>query len=76
MFFSIIAVFSAVFPYFQAQRAKGARWTKFYAPAMLICLALPLSLMDGLFRPILAGLAVLISIFLFVRALQSDPGAT
>ncbi len=57
MFFFIVAVFSAAFPWFQAARAKGARWTGFYAPAMLMALTLPLSLMDGWFRPTLAALA-------------------
>ena len=68
MFFFIVALFSAAFPWFQAARAKGARWTGFYAPAMLMALTLPLSLMDGWFRPTLAALAFVTGCVLAWRA--------
>ncbi len=68
MFFFIVAIFSAVFPWFQAARARGARWTGFYAPAMLTALTLPLSLMDGWFRPMLAVAAFGLGCFLAWRA--------
>ena len=73
MFFAIIAVFSAAFPWFQARREAGAAWTRFYGPAMLIAIALPLSLMDGWFRPMLAGIAVLTGLFLGWRAMAPRP---
>ncbi|MEM0922307.1 MAG: tripartite tricarboxylate transporter permease [Pseudomonadota bacterium] len=73
MFFFIIAVFSAAFPYFQAQREKGVAWTRFYAPAMLASIALPLVLMGGSVRPVLAGLALLTAGWLTWRALSARP---
>lgn len=73
MFFAIIAVFSAFFPWYQTERAKGASWTRFYMPAMLVGVALPLSLMDGMVRPTLAGIAVAGALFLLWRALKAKP---
>ncbi|MEM1276147.1 MAG: tripartite tricarboxylate transporter permease [Pseudomonadota bacterium] len=68
MFFFIIAIFSAAFPWYQSQKVKGAAWTRFYGTAMLISIALPLSLMGGVFRPALAGLCVVIALYLGWRA--------
>ena len=68
MFFTIVAIFSAIFPWFQSARERGAVWTRFYAPAMLTSVALPLSLMGGGYRPVLAGVAVAAAIFLAWRA--------
>ena len=73
MFFTIIAIFSAAFPYFQSQRESGAAWTRFYAPLMLASVAFPLSLMDGLFRPVLAAICVALALYLGWRALSARP---
>ena len=73
MFFAIVAVFSAAFPWYQKQRTLGAPWTRWYAPAMLVAVALPLSLMDGWFRPTLAIVAVALAAFLGWRALSAKP---
>ncbi|MEM7667573.1 MAG: tripartite tricarboxylate transporter permease [Pseudomonadota bacterium] len=73
MFFSIVAVFSAAFPWYQKERERGKAWTRFYAPAMLTALALPLSLMDGGFRPILALVAVGMAVYLTWNALKPKP---
>ncbi|MEM7508648.1 MAG: tripartite tricarboxylate transporter permease [Pseudomonadota bacterium] len=73
MFFSIIAVFSAVFPLFQSARERGARWTRFYAPAMLAAVALPLSMMDGNFRTGLAIASLCLAAYLTWRAVSAKP---
>jgi putative tricarboxylic transport membrane protein len=70
LFFFTIALFSAAFPWFQSAREQGARWTHFYAPLMLICSALPLAMMGGNVRPVLAALCVLLGLFLGWRALK------
>lgn len=70
MFFAIVAVFSAVFPWYQTQRTKGATWTRFYGPAMLASAALPLALMDGSVRPVVAAGAVALALFLAARAVK------
>ena len=72
MFFAIVAVFSAIFPWYQTAREKGAIWTRYYPPAMLAAIALPLSLMGGAFRPVLALVALATAIFLIWR-IQKRP---
>ena len=73
MFFAIIAVFSAIFPWYQKRRTEGAAWTRFYGPAMLASISLPLSLMDGWVRPSLAVLALALAVLLTWRAVRSTP---
>ncbi len=57
LFFMIIAVFSAMFPWFQAVRGKS-KWTLFYLPAACFALTLPLAMMavqnDSLPRGVIA----------------------
>ncbi len=73
MFFAIVAVFSAIFPWYQARRENGAAWTRCYAPAMLVAVALPLALMGGVLRPLLAVAAVATALFLLWRAFFRKP---
>ena len=75
LFFLTIALFSAAFPYFQSASAKGARWTRFYAPAMLIAAALPLAMMGGAVRPWLAGLCVVAGVYLGWKAMRQAKGS-
>lgn len=66
LFFLILALFSAVFPWYQ--RARGQeRWTVFYAPLLCLAIALPLFLMTGLVRPALGALLLIAGITLIVR---------
>jgi putative tricarboxylic transport membrane protein len=53
LFFLIIAVFSAFFPWFQRALTEGRRWTGFYLPSVLIAVTVPLTMMGGFFRPAL-----------------------
>jgi len=76
LFFLIVAVFSAVFPWFQTQREHGARWTRFYGPALLLAVTLPLFLMGGQVRPILAGICLITGIYLMARSLRAAPGTS
>ncbi len=73
MFFAIIAVFSAAFPWYQKTREDGALWTRLYIPAMLIAAAIPLTMMDGVFRPALAVFAVCLGLYLGWRGLSQRP---
>ena len=70
LFFLTIALFSAIFPWFQEARTKGARWTGFYAPALLVAVSLPLAMMGGWFRPSLAVLAVATGLWLTWKTLR------
>jgi len=72
LFFLIIALFSAAFPWFQASRARGARWAAFYAPAMLVAVSLPLAMMGSTVRPIMAAASLMLGLYLGYRAWQAD----
>ncbi|MEM7226739.1 MAG: tripartite tricarboxylate transporter permease [Pseudomonadota bacterium] len=54
LFFLIVAAFSLVFPWYQAKRGRE-KWTLAYIPLLMIAVALPIFLMEGWLRPILAG---------------------
>jgi putative tricarboxylic transport membrane protein len=53
LFFILLAMFSVFFPWYQKLRGV-ARWTLIYPSAMSIFLALPLLMMQGVVRPVLA----------------------
>ncbi|MDJ0942355.1 MAG: tripartite tricarboxylate transporter permease [Kiloniellales bacterium] len=66
LFFLVISVFSAAFPWYQARRHE-ARWTLFYFPAFCLAIVPPLFLMDGVVRPVLAGVLLLLAVFTLWR---------
>ena len=53
LFFIILAAFSIFFPWYQKLRGR-ARWTLMYPSAMAVCLALPVFMMAGSVRPVIA----------------------
>ncbi len=53
LFFFIVAVFSALFPLFQEHRGKF-KWTLFFLPFACFAVSLPLYLMGGVARPVIA----------------------
>ena len=67
LFFLIIAIFSAVFPWYQKSRGKKT-WTLFYGPALTMAPTLPLFMMGGIVRPTLAVLLLAGGAYLTVRA--------
>ncbi len=71
LFFLIVALFSAVFPLFQTARAEGKKWVLFYAPAMLVSIALPLWMMGGMVRPGLSIVCICLSGYLGYKARKS-----
>ena len=59
LLFLILAAFSAIFPWVQRARSRGAHWPRFYTPALCWALAVPLFMMPG---PVRSGIAVLLLI--------------
>ena len=57
LFFLIIALFSAVFPVFQQHRGRK-KWTLFYMPFACVAASVPLYMMGGMPRPIIATIVV------------------
>ncbi len=70
LFFLTLAVFSALFPWYQRAHANGRRWTEFYAPALLAAIALPLLLMGGMVRSSLAVLSLGAACYLVYKTRQ------
>ena len=67
LFFTIIALFSIIFPIYQKQRGSGSVLEKLYSPAMLLALSIPLFMMGGIFRTTLATAAVAIGVYIIWR---------
>jgi len=57
LFFLIIAIFSAAFPFFQQHRGKK-KWTLFYMPLACLGASVPLYMMGGIPRPVIATIVV------------------
>ena len=66
LFFLLISVFSAAFPWYQARRHE-ARWTLLYFPSFCLAIVLPLLMMEGMVRPALAGALLLLAAFTLWR---------
>jgi putative tricarboxylic transport membrane protein len=66
LFFLIIAVFSAIFPLFQAKRTTG-KWTLFYMPVACLAVSVPLYMMGGVVRPILGTILIALACYVIWR---------
>ncbi len=62
LFFLIIALFSAAFPWFQKARGKKT-WTLFYMPAACFAVSVPLFMMGGLPRPLIACAVIALGVW-------------
>ena len=76
LFFIIASLFSIGFSLYQRDRGKKV-WTLWYAPLLMLALTIPLVMMGGTVRPVLAGIMGLWAVWMFVklpknaRAIQS-----
>ena len=66
LFFFLVALFSAVFPWFQAVRGTR-KWTLFYMPAFCLAISVPLFKMGGVARPVLACAVIGLGAFVLWR---------
>ncbi|MAO55703.1 MAG: Tat pathway signal protein [Rhodospirillaceae bacterium] len=66
LFFLIIALFSAVFPWFQSVRGKQ-KWTLFYLPGVCFAASVPLFMMGGIPRPIIACVLIAVGLWVLYR---------
>ena len=67
LFFTIIALFSIIFPIYQKQPGSGSLLEKLYSPLLLLGLSIPLFMMGGIFRPTLATAALVIGAYVIWR---------
>jgi len=62
LFFLIVALFSALFPWYQRMRERQ-RWTLAYVPLACLALAVPLVMMGGWVRPLVAVLLIAFTLY-------------
>ena len=67
----MIAVYSALFPWYQEQRQKNVKWTRYYGPTLLLIVAIPLFMMGGQLRPILAVICVVLGLYMIGKNVMS-----
>ncbi|MDF1791855.1 MAG: tripartite tricarboxylate transporter permease [Thalassobaculaceae bacterium] len=67
LFFLIVAAFSIIFPWYQKAR-EAAAWTLGYLPALMVCLAVPLAMMQGWPRTLIAVVLALGAVYLLVQS--------
>ncbi len=69
LFFLILGAFSMFFPHYQKLRGQ-VHWTLVYPSAMALCLAVPLFMMGGAVRPIIAGVLAMFGVWMLWRHKQ------
>jgi putative tricarboxylic transport membrane protein len=67
LFFLTVSVFSIGFSWYQRDRGKKT-WALFYGPCFMIAMTVPLFMMAGWIRPVLAALLLLYGIFSLFRS--------
>ena len=66
LFFILLGLFSSFFHVYQKKRTTS-RWTLAFIPAMCIALSVPVAMMDGWVRPVLAAVLFGFGIYLIVK---------
>lgn len=73
LFFILLSFFSIMFPSYQKHLGKK-QWTRFFLPVLLIVMSLPVFMMPGYIRPIIAGLMLVTGIVqLILRSREQSP---
>lgn len=78
LFFLLLSVFSVLFPLYQKHRGS-AQWARYFTPVLLIVMSIPVFMMPGIIRPILAaGMLVggVAQMFLVLRSGKATSGST
>lgn len=57
-FFIVLALFSSCFPAYQKGKLKNAAWASYFMPMMMFSLSVPLFMMDGIVRSVIAVIIV------------------
>ena len=70
LFFIVLAAFSLVYPWYQRGQSTR-RWTRFYMPLLLVCVAPSLMMMGGYLRPAAGGALFLLGCALLLRRVRA-----
>lgn len=63
LFFIIVGLFSAVFPWYQAARGMK-KWTLVFMPLLCIAVSPPLFMMNGIARPLIGGFLLILGFYM------------
>ena len=66
LFFLMIATASVIFPWFQKYRGKK-KWTLLFSPILAIVLSIPMFMMGGQVRPVIAVALVAIGLYIIYK---------
>lgn len=66
LFFILLSFFSIMFPSYQKHNGKK-RWTRFFLPVLLVVMSIPVFMMPGYIRPVIAGLMLVTGIVQLIR---------
>ena len=70
LLFLLLAIFSAFFPLYQSSQFKN-RWTLVYSPCMAATISIPVFMMGGSVRPVIAVMLVALSGYLIWKRMRS-----
>ena len=70
LLFLLLAIFSAFFPLYQSSQFKN-RWTLVYSPCMAAAISIPVFMMGGSVRPVIAVMLVALSGYLIWKRIRS-----
>ena len=70
LLFLLLAIFSAFFPLYQSSQFKN-RWTLVYSPCMAAAISIPVFMMGGSVRPVIAVMLVALSGYLVWNRIRS-----
>ena len=70
LLFLLLAIFSAFFPLYQSSQFKN-RWTLVYSPCMAAAISIPVFMMGGSVRPVIAVMLVALSGYLIWTRIRS-----
>ncbi|MBY7731719.1 tripartite tricarboxylate transporter permease [Vibrio splendidus] len=71
LFFLVLAVFSSCFPAYQKGKRNHAMWATYFIPLMMVSLSVPLFMMGGTVRTIIAVVVVIAGIYNLYKNLNS-----
>ncbi|MCB1546577.1 MAG: tripartite tricarboxylate transporter permease [Hyphomicrobiaceae bacterium] len=66
LFFLVLCLFSLFFPFYQRDYGKRT-WTRLYTPALMVGMAVPLVMMGGWVRPVIAAGLVAFGLYVLSR---------
>ena len=70
LLYLLLAIFSAFFPLYQSSQFKN-RWTLLYSPCMAAAISIPVFMMEGSVRPVIAVMLVALSGYLIWKRIRS-----